>query len=110
MRCSWRNRCRDLRKGMGGLAVLAREKLGQDRFSRQRAGVRAKRADRIKLLLCDGSGLMLVSKRLEQGGLRWPPIVAGMMRLSPAQLAALFEGLDWSRVHVPRILRPKAVQ
>jgi len=80
---------------MGGLAVLAREKLGQDRFSRQRAGVpRAKRADRIKLLLWNGSGLMLVSKRLEQGGLRWPPIVAGMMRLSPAQLAALFEGLD----------------
>ena len=33
-----------------------------------------------------------------------------MMRLSPAQLAALLEGLDWSRVHVPRIMRPKAVQ
>jgi hypothetical protein len=34
----------------------------------------------------------------------------GMMRLSPAQLAALIERLDWSRVHVPRIMRPKAVQ
>jgi hypothetical protein len=41
---------------------------------------------------------------------KWPPIVNGMMRLSPAQLAALLEGLDWSRVHVPRVMRPKAVQ
>ena len=30
--------------------------------------------------------------------------------LSPAQLAALIEGLDWTRVHVPEIARPQAVQ
>ncbi len=30
----------------------------------------------------DGSGLMLVSKRLEQGGFKWPPIMDGVMRLS----------------------------
>jgi transposase len=71
---------------------------------------RAKRADRVKLLLWDGSGLVLVSKRLEEGRFRWPPVMDGLMRLSPAQLAALLEGLDWSRVHVPRILRPRATQ
>ena len=32
------------------------------------------------------------------------------MRLSPAQLAALIEGLDWTRVHVPRVVRPQATQ
>jgi transposase len=100
----------DFRKGMDGLAALARENLGQDPFSGTVLVFRAKRADRIKLLFWDGSGLMLVSKRLEQGGFKWPPIIDGMMRLSPAQLAALLEGLDWSRVHVPRILRPKAAQ
>jgi hypothetical protein len=26
------------------------------------------------------------------------------------QFAALIEGLDWSRVHVPRIIRPKATR
>jgi hypothetical protein len=25
-------------------------------------------------------------------------------------LAALIEGLDWTRVHVPRVLRPQATQ
>ena len=43
----------------------------------------------------------LVWKRLEKGGFKWPPIMDGMMQLSPAQLAALIEGLDWTRVHVP---------
>ena len=100
----------DFRKGPHGLAALAAEVLGEDPFSGIVLVFRAKRADRIKLLFWDGSGLMLVSKRLEQGGFKWPPIIDGMMRLSPAQLAALLEGLDWSRVHVPRILRPKAAQ
>jgi len=46
-------------------------------------------------------------KRLEQGAFRWPPITDGVMRLSGAQLATLLEGLDWTRLHVPRQGRPK---
>ena len=33
-------------------------------------------------------------KRLDQDVFRWPPITDGVMRLSPAQLSALLEGLD----------------
>ena len=100
----------DFRKGMDGLAALAKEALAEDPFSGTVLVFRAKRADRVKILFWDGSGLLLVSKRLEQGGFKWPPIMDGMMRLSPAQLAALIEGLDWTRVHVPRIIRPQATQ
>jgi transposase len=100
----------DFRKGMDGLAALAKETLAQDPFSGIVLVFRAKRADRVKLLLWDGTGMVLVSKRLEQGAFKWPPIMDGLMRLSPAQLAALIEGLDWSRVHVPRVLRPRATQ
>lgn len=100
----------DFRKGMDGLAALAQQTLAQDPFSGTVLVFRAKRADRVKLLVWDGSGLMLVSKRLEDGAFKWPPISDGLMRLSPAQLAALIEGLDWTRVHVPRILRPRATQ
>ncbi|MGI4941948.1 MAG: IS66 family insertion sequence element accessory protein TnpB [Janthinobacterium lividum] len=35
--------------------------------------VRAKRADRVKLLVWDGSGLVLVWKQLQQGAFQWPP-------------------------------------
>ena len=35
-----------------------------------------------KLLFWDGSALMLVSKRLDQGAFKWPPIMDGVMRLN----------------------------
>jgi transposase len=100
----------DFRKGMDGLAAVAKETLAQNPFSGTILVFRAKRADRVKLLFWDGSGLMLVSKRLEQGAFKWPPIMDGVMRLSAGQLAALMEGLDWTRVHVPRVARPQATQ
>ena len=62
----------------------------------------AKRADRVKLIFWDGSGVVLVAKRLENGQFRWPAIRDGVMRLSAAQLQALLEGLDWRRVHEAR--------
>ena len=63
---------------------------------------RAKRADRIKLIFWDGTGLCLFAKRLEDGIFRWPKIEDGVMRLSAAQLSALLEGLDWRRVNEAR--------
>ena len=65
-------------------------------------------ADRVKILAWDGSGLVLLWKRLEHGALRWPPVSDGVMRLSASQLAALVDGLDWSRLHAIDIARPTA--
>jgi transposase len=92
----------DFRKGAEGLAALVRETLRADPFSGVVWVFRAKRADRVKLVFWDGTGVVLVSKRLEQGQFRWPKVQDGVMRLSAAQLQALLEGLDWRRVHAPR--------
>jgi transposase len=100
----------DFRKGADGLAALAKEVLQQDPFSGVVLVFRAKRADRIKIVAWDGNGLVMLWKRLDQGAFRWPPITDGVMRLSPAQLSALLEGLDWSRVYAPRQSRPSAVR
>ena len=89
----------DFRKGAEGLSVLVREIMVADPFSGTIYVFRAKRADRIKLVFWDGSGLCLFAKRLEDGIFRWPKIEDGVMRLSAAQLSALLEGLDWRRVH-----------
>lgn len=99
----------DFRKGMDGLASVVRESLGCDPFSGVIYVFRSKRADRLKLLLWDGSGLVLVAKRLEQGGFRWPTVSEGVMRLTASQLAALLEGLDWRRVRAVRVRTPSAV-
>ena len=44
-----------------------------------------------KILVWDTSGLVLVWKQLQQGSFRWPPIVDGVMKLSPIEFAALFD-------------------
>lgn len=100
----------DFRKGIDGLAALVKEHLKLDPYGGTIFVFRAKRSDRIKLLIWDGSGLVLVYKRLEGGQFRWPRIDDGVMRLSAAQFSALLEGLDWSRVHARRVARPTATQ
>jgi transposase len=98
----------DFRRGADGLVALVRETLGQDPFSGTVFVFRSKRADRVKIVAWDGSGLVLFWKRLEQGAFRWPPITEGVMRLTSAQLAALVDGLDWSRLHPREVTRPTA--
>ena len=92
----------DFRKGAEGLAALVRETMKSDPFSGAVYVFRAKRADRVKLIFWDGTGVCLFAKRLEDGKFRWPNVQDGVMRLSAAELSALLEGLDWRRVHAAR--------
>ena len=100
----------DFRKGMDGLAGLVKEHLRADPYSGTIFVFRAKRADRVKLIVWDGTGLCLFAKRLEQGMFRWPKIEDGTMRLTSSQLAALIEGLDWTRVQALDVRTPTAAQ
>jgi transposase len=100
----------DFRKGMDGLAAYVAQQLRADPFSGVVYVFRSKRADKVKLLFWDGTGVCLLIKRLEDAKFRWPAIEDGVMRLSPGQLSALLEGLDWSRVHMRRVRAPLATQ
>lgn len=95
----------DFRKGMGGLAALVKDELLKDPYSGVVYVFRAKRADRVKMIYWDGTGLWLLAKTLEQGAFSWPKVQDGVMRLTPAQLSALLEGLDWRRVQRTRRTR-----
>ena len=52
----------DFRKGMDGLAAYVQEALKIDPFSGVIYVFRAKRADRVKLLFWDGTGVCLLTK------------------------------------------------
>ena len=97
----------DFRKGIDGLALAVQEMFALDPFSGAAFVFRSKRADRIKLLVWDHTGMVLVHKRLEGGKFVWPQVQDGVMRLSSAQFAALFEGLDWRLVRPERARRPQ---
>ena len=62
----------DFRKGHDGLAAVVHNELGLNPYSGVAYVFRAKRADRIKVLWWDGTGLVLAYKRLEQGRFAWP--------------------------------------
>jgi len=67
---------------------------------------RSKRADRLKVLVFDGTGLVLATKWLEEGVFTFPPVQDGAILLTTEQLSVLMAGLDWSQV-VPRpVKRP----
>jgi transposase len=100
----------DFRKGADGLAALVQASLGADPFAGTIYVFRAKRADRVKLLWWDGTGVCLFAKRLEAGRFCWPRLEDGVLRLSSGQLAALLEGLDWARVQARDAARPTATQ
>jgi transposase len=90
-----------MRYGFDGLAAQVSQVVGTDPFSGHLFLFRSKRADYLKCLYWDGSGLCLFAKRLEQGKFLWPPIVDGAMVLTPAQLALLVEAIDWRRTIAP---------
>jgi transposase len=92
----------DFRKGADGLAALVRDTMGADPFSGTVYVFRAKRADRVKLVFWDGTGVVLVAKRLEDSEFRWPKLQDGVIHLSAAELSALLEGLDWRRGLAPK--------
>jgi transposase len=96
----------DFRNGMDGLAALVQQALRADPFQGDVFIFRPRRADRVKILVYDGTGLCLYSKRLEAGRFCWPSPTEGVVRLSAAQLATLLEGLPWHRLRPRAIPRP----
>jgi transposase len=87
----------DMRKGIEGLAALAQDVLRQKAAGGAVFAFCGKRGDRLKLLHWDGQGFCLYDKVLERGRFPWPAAKDGAARLTSAQLAMLWEGIDWRR-------------
>jgi transposase len=99
----------DFRRGHDGLAALVQQALRRNPFCGDIFVFRSKRADRVKLIGWDGSGLVMVYKRLEESRFRWPPVRDGMVTMTPTQLALLLDGLPWAQAKRRPIMAPEAV-
>lgn len=98
----------DFRCGHQALALMVQTELKLDPHSGVTVIFRSKRGDRFKILVWDGTGMVLTYKVLEHGSFAWPKVQDGVMRLSRAQAEALFEGLDWRRTVARRVAAPTA--
>ena len=87
----------DMRKGFQGLHALVTERLQEDLRQGALFVFTNRRHSRLKILVWDGTGLWLCTKRLEQGTFSWPRSVtpaATKLKLTPEALALLTDGVD----------------
>ena len=87
----------DMRKGFDGLQALVAERLGEELKSGALFVFSNRRHTRIKIIYFDGTGIWVLSKRLEQGTFSWPKHVAPeatKLKLTPQALAMLTDGVD----------------
>ena len=87
----------DFRRGIDGLARMAREELSSDPFSGWVFVFRNRRATAVKILVYDGQGFWLCHKRLSTGRFRfWPAADRAPIRaLEAHQLQVLLSAGDF---------------
>ncbi len=87
----------DMRKSFNGLSAQVRNQLKADPTSGAAFLFSNKRRSMIKILYWDGTGLWVVSKRLEKGTFRWPrpsEVNGQKMSIHPTALSMLTDGID----------------
>lgn len=85
----------DLRRGIDGLAKIIHGTFQLDPFQE---GILflfcGRRSDRIKGLLWEGDGFLLLYKRLEAGAFQWPRNQKEALAITPQQYTWLMQGLS----------------
>jgi transposase len=86
----------DMRKSFNGLWAATVEQLREDPKSGAVFAFINKERTRLKLLYWDGTGVLILAKRLEQGRFSWPAPSANTAKLAlaPEALALLMGGVE----------------
>ena len=93
----------DLRRGIDGLAAMVSSQFKMDPFTNTLFLFCGRRRDRIKGLLWEGDGFLLLYKRLESGTFQWPRTGEEARQLTAQQYRWLMEGLS---IEQPKAHRP----
>ena len=84
----------DMRKAIDGLAAIIQQNFKLDVFSGSLFLFCGKRCDRIKALLWEEDGFVLLYKRLENGKYKWPRDSDEARQITPQEFRWLMEGLS----------------
>lgn len=87
----------DLRMSFNGLWNAAQQQLGEDPRSGALFAFTNRRRNRIKILYFDGTGMIVLAKRLEEGTFAWPQSAGepgAKIRLAPQALQLLLDGVE----------------
>ena len=99
----------DLRLGIDSLASIVQNQFHLDPYQKRTLFLFCgKRADRIKGLLWEGDGFLLLYKRLEDGRYKWPRNTSQLEKINAQQFRWLMEGLTITQKHVVKEVHPKS--
>jgi len=98
----------DLRFGIDGLARVVQDNFSLNPFQKDILFLFCgRRTDRIKGLLWEGDGFLLVCKRLEAGRFKWPRTASEAREITPEQFTRLMQGLAVEQKSRIREVTPK---
>ncbi len=84
----------DFRKQLDGLAAVCEVQLREHPLDGTLFVFRNRRKTAVKLLIWTHGGFLMAYKKLEQGRFAWPELDEDRGTITPAELAALMEGID----------------
>ncbi len=93
----------DMRKSINGLTAIIQTYLGMDPFSRKLFLFCGKQTNKMKALLWEDDGFVLLYKRLEGGRFRWPRSEEQVRDITWQEFRWLMEGLE---INQPKAIRP----
>jgi transposase len=99
----------DMRRGFDGLAALTTSVIGQDPLSGHLFVFCNRRRDRMKILYWDRDGFAVWMKRLERGVFNLPTPTGDRVEVTPAEMAAILEGIDLKHARRQRRFVPPTV-
>ena len=93
----------DMRRSIDGLAGIVKQNFGLEPCSGSLFLFCGKRRDRMKALLWEGDGFLLLYKRLDNGYFQWPRNGAEAKQLTHEQYIWLLQGLS---IEQPKAIKP----
>ena len=100
--------CTDLRRGIDGLASIVKFNFQQDPYEKDILFLFCgRRSDRIKGLVWEGDGFLLLYKTLELGGFSWPRTKEEALEITLEQYQALMQGLEIVSRHPLQEVHPQ---
>ena len=98
---------RILRRGIDGLASIVKFNFQMDPYEKDILFLFCgRRSDRMKGLVWEGDGFLLLYKRLELGGFSWPRTKEEALEITPEQYRALMQGLEIVSRHPIQEVQP----
>lgn len=100
----------DLRRGIDGLASLVQQNFQLDPYEKNVLFLFCgRRTDRIKGLVWEGDGFLLLYKRLESGQFQWPRTTEEVQAITPRQYQWLMEGLKIYQKSALKEVKPSRI-